>query len=121
MKSIVLTGMILLACFSASAQTPTRDTAALAKVATLQVVEAACGQCRLGLPGKDCNLAVRVDGMAYFVDGTTIDEHGDAHAPDGFCQAIRKAEVKGAVVNDRFKISYFKLLPAVVKKPGGTK
>ena len=83
-------------------------------------MEAACGQCRLGLPGKDCNLAVRVDGKAYFVDGTSIDEHGDAHAPDGFCQAIRKAEVKGTVVNDRFKVSYFKLLPASPKKPGSS-
>lgn len=78
---------------------------------TTQVVEASCGQCRLGLPGKGCDLAVRVDGKAYFVDGTTIDSHGDAHAKDGFCQAIRKAEVRGEVVDNRFKATYFKLLP----------
>jgi len=77
----------------------------------VQVVEASCGQCRLGLPGKSCDLAVRIDGKAYFVDGTTIDSHGDAHAKDGFCQAIRKVEVQGQVVNNRFVASYFRLVP----------
>lgn len=77
----------------------------------VQVVEASCGQCRLGLPGKSCDLAVRFGGQAYFVDGTTIDSHGDAHATDGFCQAIRKAEIQGEVVNNRFVATYFRLLP----------
>ncbi|RSK44208.1 DUF6370 family protein [Hymenobacter perfusus] len=77
----------------------------------VQVVEASCGQCRLGLPGKSCDLAVRFGGHAYFVDGTTIDSHGDAHAKDGFCQAVRRAEVQGQVVNNRFVASYFRLLP----------
>lgn len=80
------------------------------------IVDAACGQCKMGLPGKGCNLAVRIDGKAYFVDGTSIDDHGDAHAKEGFCNAIRKASVQGEIVNDRFKASYFKLVPAV-KKP----
>ena len=75
-----------------------------------QTVEAACGQCQFKLPGKNCDLAVRINGKAYFVDGTSIDEHGDAHAKDGFCNAVRKAEVKGEVLNDRFKVSYFKLI-----------
>ena len=83
----------------------------------VQLVEASCGQCRLGLPGKSCDLAVRIDGKAYFVDGTTIDSHGDAHAKDGFCQAIRKAEVQGQVVDNRFVASYFRLLPEPVGKP----
>lgn len=76
-----------------------------------QLVEASCGQCRLGLPGKSCDLAVRFGGKAYFVEGTTIDSHGDAHAKDGFCQAIRQAEVQGQVVNNRFVATYFRLLP----------
>ncbi|TGE23706.1 hypothetical protein E5K00_00395 [Hymenobacter aquaticus] len=80
------------------------------------LVEASCGQCRLGLPGKGCDLAVRLaDGKAYFVDGTTIDSHGDAHAKDGFCQAIRQAQVQGAVVDGRFKATYFQLLPEAAK------
>ncbi len=82
----------------------------------IQVVEAACGQCKLGLPGKSCDLAVRINDKAYFVDGTDIDDHGDAHAKDGFCEAIRKAEVQGEIVNDRFKATYFKLLPGAEKK-----
>ena len=82
----------------------------------IQVVEAACGQCQLGLTGTDCDLAVRVNGKAYYVEGTHIDSHGDAHATDGFCNAIRKAEVQGEVVNDKFKVTYFKLLKPVAKK-----
>ncbi|RYU75844.1 hypothetical protein EWM57_19360 [Hymenobacter persicinus] len=78
----------------------------------MQVVEASCGQCRLGLPGKSCDLAVRLNGQAYFVDGTSIDAHGDAHAKDGFCQAIRQAQVQGEIVDNRFKATYFRLLPA---------
>jgi hypothetical protein len=76
----------------------------------VQIVEAACGECQFGLKGKSCDLAVRIDGHAYFVDGSSIDSHGDAHAKDGFCKAVRKAEVKGEIVNNRFKVTYFKLL-----------
>jgi hypothetical protein len=75
-----------------------------------QIVEASCGQCQFGLKGHGCDLAVRIDGKAYFVDGSSIDSHGDAHAKDGFCEAIRKAEVTGEIVNDRFKASSFKLI-----------
>jgi len=79
--------------------------------------EASCGQCQFKMQGKGCNLAVRINGKSYFVDGTTIDDHGDAHADDGFCEAIRKAEVQGEVVNNRFKATYFKLLPVAKAKP----
>lgn len=74
------------------------------------LVDAACGQCRLGLPGKGCDLAVRYEGRAYFVAGTGIDSHGDAHARDGFCNAVRKAKVQGKVVDNRFQVSYFQLV-----------
>ncbi len=76
----------------------------------IQIVDAACGQCQFKLPGKGCDLAIRIKGNAYFVDGTSIDEHGDAHANDGFCNTIRKAEVQGELVKDRFKVNYFKLV-----------
>ena len=82
----------------------------------VQVVETACGECQFKLTGKGCDLAVRIDGKAYFVDGTDIDSHGDAHAEDGFCKAVRKAEVQGNLVNDRFKVTYFKLLKEAEKK-----
>jgi hypothetical protein len=76
-----------------------------------QIVEAACGQCQFKMKGHDCDLAVRIDGKTYFVDGTSIDSHGDAHAGDGFCATVRKAEVIGTIVDNRFKATSFKLLP----------
>jgi hypothetical protein len=85
-----------------------------------EIVETACGECQFKLDGKGCDLAVRINGKSYFVDGTDIDSHGDAHAKDGFCNAIRKAEVQGEVVNDRFKVTYFKLLKSPEKKDAVT-
>jgi hypothetical protein len=82
----------------------------------IQVVEASCGECQFHMAGKGCELAVRINGKSYFVDGTSIDEHGDAHGADGFCEAIRKADVQGEVVNNRFKASYFKLKPVKEEK-----
>jgi hypothetical protein len=82
----------------------------------IQIVETACGECQFKLSGKGCDLAVRIDGKSYFVDGTEIDSHGDAHAKDGFCNAVRKAEVQGEIINDRFKVTYFKVLKNAEKK-----
>lgn len=77
-----------------------------------QIVEASCGQCQFGMTSKKgCDLAVRIDGKSYFVEGTKLDDHGDAHAEDGFCSAIRKAEVSGEIVNDKYVATSFKLLP----------
>ena len=76
-----------------------------------QIVEASCGQCQFGMEGHGCELAIRMDGKSFFVDGSSIDSHGDAHAKDGFCAAIRKAEVVGKVVDNKFKVTSFKLLP----------
>lgn len=87
----------------------------------IQVVEASCGQCQFKLKGEGCDLAVRIDGRAYFVDGTSIDSHGDAHADDGFCKAIRKAEVQGELVNNRYKVTYFKLMKEQEKKEPAVK
>ena len=82
----------------------------------IQTVDASCGECQLGLEGKSCELAVRIEGKAYYVDGFKIDDFGDAHGKTGFCNAVRKAEVQGDVVDGRFKATYFKLLPADKKK-----
>lgn len=82
----------------------------------LEIVEAACGQCKFGLKGKGCDLAIRINSKAYFVDGTNIDSHGDAHDEHGFCNAIRKATVQGELKGDRFVVSYFKLMPGAEKK-----
>ena len=77
----------------------------------IQIVEASCGQCQFGMEGKSCDLAVRIDGKSYFVEGTNIDAHGDAHANDGFCASIRKAAVIGTIKDNKFVVTYFKLQP----------
>ena len=105
--------LILFCCFtgiflSVTAQQDSSN--ATIPAANKMTVEAACGQCQFGLPGKSCDLAVRIKGTAYFVAGTSIDSHGDAHATDGFCNAVRTASVQGELVNNRFKASYFKLV-----------
>ena len=86
----------------------TRTPAALS---TPTVVDAACGECLFGLPGKGCDLAVRIDGRSYYVDGINMDSLGDAHAKDGMCEVIRRAKVTGEVRNGRFLASSFELLP----------
>ena len=62
------------------------------------------------MAGKGCDLAVRINGNSYFVDGTSIDDHGDAHAKDGFCELVRKTKVQGEIVNNRVMATYFKIL-----------
>ena len=101
--------ILLLSVFAsvANAQTPKVNS----KHGKVQIVEAACGQCQFKMEGKSCDLAVRINGKSYFVDGTKIDDHGDAHAKNGFCEKVRKAEVKGNIVNNRFVASSLKLLP----------
>ena len=95
-----------------SAQKVSKNIAVPNHTQKIQIVETACGECQFQLKGKSCDLAVRINGKAYFVDGTSINDHGDAHAKEGFCNAVSKAEVQGKVVNNRFKATYFKLLSA---------
>lgn len=93
------------------AQQDAKTTVVADSTKKIYVAEVSCGECKFKMAGSGCDLAVRIDGKSYFVDGTKIDQHGDAHAKDGFCETIRKAEVQGEVVGDRYKVSYFKLLP----------
>lgn len=74
------------------------------------LVETACGECQFDLPGDGCDLAVRIGDVAWFVSGTSIDDHGDAHATDGFCNAVRHARVSGHVEGDRFVVTDFALV-----------
>ena len=83
----------------------------------VQVVDASCGQCNFGLKTqKGCDVAVKIDGKAYFVDGINMDKLGDAHAHDGMCSMVRKAKITGEIVGDRYKATSFKLLPVAAKK-----
>ena len=76
-----------------------------------QIVEASCGQCQFELKSQNgCDLAVRIDGTAYFVEGAKIDDFGDAHDENiGFCNVIRKAKVTGKVENGVFKATSFSI------------
>ena len=106
MKPTITILLFLLASLTTIAQ---KKISTVDKTKPILFAEAACGQCKLGLPGKTCDLAVRINGKAYFVDGVHIDSLGDAHAKNGFCNAIRKANVQGEVVDGRFKATYFVL------------
>lgn len=109
MKRLLIILFLHISALATIAQSPIKNKPSIAD--SIQIVEAACGQCKFGIKGEDCNLAVRIDGKAYFVDGSKIDDHGDAHANDGFCNKIRKARVSGHIVNNRFAASSFTLLP----------
>ena len=64
--------------------------------------EVSCGTCMFKMKGAGCKLAVKINQQYYFVDGAGIDDFGDAHAENGFCNAIRKASIKGAISNSVF-------------------
>jgi hypothetical protein len=76
------------------------------------VAEVSCGQCQFDLKTQDgCDLAIRIDNKAHFVDGAHIDDFGDAHDKEtGFCEVVRKANVVGKVENDRFQATSIKLI-----------
>jgi len=73
-------------------------------------VLASCGMCNFGMKGqKECSLAIKIDEMVYSVNGTKIDEHGNSHAKDGFCNAVRVADVNGKIVDGNFETESFVL------------
>jgi hypothetical protein len=58
---------------------------------------------------KRCNLAIQINDEAYDVKGTGIDDHGDSHAKDGFCNAVRVAKVSGTIKKGIFTSDLFSL------------
>ena len=84
----------------------------VASIDSPTIVQAACGECKLGMKGDSCDLAIVVAGHKYFVDGVKDEALGDAHAKDGICQMIRKARVTGKFEKGRFVASTFELLPS---------
>jgi Family of unknown function (DUF6370) len=116
MKSVISILLCLLLVNTATAQDTTAKANLPDPAKKLLTVEASCGMCKFGMKGGECALAVRLDGKLYYVDGAHIDHYGDAHAADGFCNAIRGAKLQGEVVDGRFKASYFKLMAAEANK-----
>jgi len=108
MKNLVIVLLFTAFAFTTKAQTTSKKHSS--QVITNQVVDIACGECQFKMKGKDCELAIRINGKSYFVDGKGIDDFGDAHGEHGFCNAVSKAEVSGKIVNNRFKATNIKLL-----------
>ena len=72
------------------------------------LVLASCGMCNFGMKDKKrCSLAIQINDIAYDVKGTGIDDHGDSHAEEGFCNAIRVAKVKGEIKKNRLEAESF--------------
>lgn len=98
----------VLASFLASAQT--KPAGKLDPAKPVLALETSCGTCNFEMKGKGCFLAVKYEGKAYAVEGTGLDNHGDAHEDKGFCMAVRKAKVQGSLQGDKFVVTYFELL-----------
>ena len=73
-------------------------------------LETACGTCMFKMKGKGCVLAVKYNDSAYFIKGTNIDDYGDAHAKNGFCNAVKKARIQGELKDNIFWVTYFEVL-----------
>jgi monofunctional biosynthetic peptidoglycan transglycosylase len=74
--------------------------------------KAGCATCVFHMKGVEgCKLAVEIDSRHYLVNGSDIDDHGDAHVSDGLCNTARRAKVKGRIPGDGFIAEEFCLLP----------
>jgi hypothetical protein len=100
--------LFFLASFGAAAQSKPAGKLDVSK--PVLVLETSCGTCNFDMPGKECFLALKYEGKAYAVEGTGLDDHGDAHEEKGFCMAVRKAKVQGSLKGDKFVVTYFELL-----------
>ncbi len=77
-----------------------------------RTAQAGCASCIFHMKdAEDCPLAVKIDGQVYLVEGSSIDDHGDAHAPDGLCKTARIASVAGRIESGRFVATHFELTP----------
>jgi monofunctional biosynthetic peptidoglycan transglycosylase len=71
-----------------------------------------CATCVFRMKGVEgCKLAIEFDGRHYLVQGSEIDDHGDAHASDGLCNAARHAKARGKISGDHFLAEELRLLP----------
>ncbi len=72
------------------------------------LVIASCGMCNFGLDAKaGCSLTIKIGETTYSVKGTGIDDHGDSHAKDGFCNAVSVVSVVGNVKDNLFLAESF--------------
>lgn len=113
MKNLIFSILFTVFAFSANAQTDNQKAQTQqSTVVKNKIVEIACGECKFKMTGKSCDLAVRIDGKPYFVDGKGIDDFGDAHdEKHGFCNVINTAKVSGDIVDGRFRAKKIELIP----------
>ena len=62
-----------------------------------------CGMCNFMNGDRDCALAIKVGSEVLSVRDVGIDDHGDSHARDGYCNVIKKVYVEGRVKGKSFK------------------
>ncbi len=110
---IALAITVVPACKKKAARRETDEAPAPVLVAASErTVEAGCATCIFDMEGvAGCKLAVKIDGKAYLVTGSDIDDHGDAHDQTGLCNSAREALVVGEIEGDRFAATSFKLKP----------
>jgi hypothetical protein len=71
----------------------------------------ACGKCIFDMTGDACELAIEVDRKYYYVEGTSIHDHGNPDAEGGMCLQKREAEVSGQLKHGVFVAESFELIP----------
>lgn len=75
-----------------------------------RIVKTTCGKCNFEMTSDECELAIELNGKYYFIEGSSIDEHGDAHNATGLCSIIRDAKVLGKVKHGVFVTEKFELI-----------
>ena len=61
-----------------------------------------CGMCNFMNGDNDCALAIKVGSKVFSVKDVGIDDHGDSHARDGYCNVIKKVYVEGRIRGESF-------------------
>ena len=61
-----------------------------------------CGMCNFMNGDNDCALAIKVGSKVFSVKDVGIDDHGDSHARDGYCNVIKKVYVEGRIRGKSF-------------------
>lgn len=106
LRITLLLGMFIYSCATPKEKLPPMES---------RIVEAACGICQFDMTGDQCDLAVKIDHRYYYVEGSTLIEHGNEHADDGMCNVVRHAKVSGEIKYGVFRATSFELIPATTK------
>ena len=105
-KLLLLSALLIFAC-KHNENTPPKELKFNPDIELISA-KASCGICMFDMEGEKCELALDIKGDKYYVLGAHIDSFGDAHSENGFCNAILDADIQGAIINNKFHITYFK-------------